>query len=88
MGKIGSITNGGAALQAGRYSGSYEGSTLNADDHKQLIAFRLAEWVCFRQQSVELLATVFLWAEVNQLSLTEEETEYALMHWFDFVVSS
>ena len=61
---------------------------MHADDHKRLIAFQLAEWVCFRQQPVERLATVRLWAEVNQLSLTEEETEYALTHWSDFVVFS
>ena len=60
---------------------------MNADDYKRLIAFRLAEWVCLRQQPVERLATVRLWAEVNQFSLTEEETEYALAHWLDFVVS-
>jgi len=61
---------------------------MNADDHKRLIAFQLAEWVCFRQQPVERLATVRLWADVNHILLTDDEVEYALAHWSDFVCVS
>jgi len=55
-------------------------------DRKTCIAYRLAEWVCLRQHPVERLATVRLWAEVNHIELTEDEAEYALMHWLDFVI--
>jgi len=59
-----------------------------ANDRVQQIALQLAKWVCFRQEPVERLATVRLWAEVNQIPLSGDEVDYVLAHWSDYVVFS
>ncbi|MCU7927526.1 MAG: hypothetical protein KZQ97_13925 [Candidatus Thiodiazotropha sp. (ex Dulcina madagascariensis)] len=51
----------------------------------EAIAYQLASWVCIRQNPVTKRATVKVWAEANDLRLTDDEIDYALGHWTDYV---
>lgn len=52
---------------------------------KEKLAYDLAAWVCFRQQPITRRATVVVWAEANNIQLTDDEIDYAFEHWLDFI---
>ena len=54
---------------------------------KELIAYRLAEWMVSRQCPAIRLVTVRLWADINHYAISDDEAEYALQHWHDYVVT-
>ena len=54
-------------------------------NRQELIAYKLAEFVCLRNAPVTRRATVVLWAEVNNIQMSEDDIDYALGHWHDYV---
>ena len=59
---------------------------LTIKNRQELIAYKLAEHVVCRQTPVIRRVTVKVWAEVNELELSDEEIDYALAHWHDYVI--
>ncbi len=55
------------------------------NNRSELLAYKLAEWVCLREQPVDRLATVMVWCEANEITATNNEMEYMLQHWHDYV---